>query len=113
MTTKEILQKLHKFFLTHGWGQQAFTCALPGPGESRKMCFCIMGGMIKVTGAERAGDIVASPPHLQACELILDTIETYRLNRSDPWGALTIWNDSPERTRREILHALRQAIRRA
>lgn len=70
----------------------------------RATCFCLLGAIDKVRGAEQFGGTFA-------IDLALEYLPSEIVNNPD----LTVadWNDEPNRTAEEVAEALRQAAEKA
>lgn len=102
MKAKEILIEAANLLETKGWTQDAFARDANGMGikshEESAVCFCTIGALNRVSGENvvRRLDTEGN----KAYEYLRDSI--------GGWG-IAEWNDSYDRTKEDVISALRNA----
>lgn len=99
MTPKQILRKTYEFFLDREWGQGSYDYAAPPGGTHTHGCFCLTGAVSRVCMESKAGD-----HREEAFKLLCNHLNLVPQEIAE--AKIISWNDTPGRTKAEVLSAL-------
>jgi hypothetical protein len=108
LNVKEVLTQAADFIETQGWFQGGYE-DWKNPG-----CYCVDGALRKAAFGDPDETACESNVRLMPVEAALaDVINPgWRESRDDyPFFHVVCWNDAPERTREEVVAALREAAK--